>query len=121
MKTLDPIVVYAVLIEMMGPALFWFLALLAVSGIFLFAGVLIREKGLSNKRLIRAEIIGILGGFGALVLMAYVTVSGFTDAGGPVDWLLVGLIFGGGVVGTTILSYALMGTLFPRVTVDIER
>ena len=51
------------------------------------------------------------GGIGALVLMAYVTVSGFTDAGGPVDWLLVGLIWGGGLVGTTILSYALMGLL----------
>ena len=76
MKTLDPIVFYAVLIEMMGPALFWFLVLLAVAGIFLFARVLIREKGLSNKRLIHAEIIGILGGFGALVLMGVVSENG---------------------------------------------
>lgn len=121
MKTLDPIVFYAVLIEMMGPALFWFLVFLTVAGVFLFARVLVREKGLSSKRLVRAEIIGVLGGFGALVLMAYVTVSGFTDAGGPVDWLLVGLIFGGGVVGTTVLSYALMGAFLPGKTVDVGR
>ena len=38
-------------------------------------------------------------------------LSGFTDAGGPVDWLLVGLIWGGGLVGTTILGYALMGLM----------
>ena len=118
MKTLDPIVVYAVLIEMMGPALFWFLVFLTVAGVFLFARVLVREKGLSSKRLVRAEIIGVLGGFGALVLMAYVTVSGFTDAGGPVDWLLVGLIFGGGVVGSTVLSYALMGTFLSGKSVE---
>ena len=121
MKTLDPTVFYAVLIEMMGPALFWFLVLLAVGGICLFVLVLIREKGLSNKRLVHAEIIGIFGGFGALVLMAYVTVSGFTDAGGPVDWLLVGLIFRGGVLGTTILSYALMGAFRSRMATEFER
>ena len=119
MKTLDPIVVYAVLIEMMGAGLFWGLVVLALAGILLFSWVLIREQTISSKRLVRAELLGVLGGFAALVLMAYVTVSGFTDAGGPVDWLLVGLIFGGGVVGTTVLSYALMGLLFNEQRTEI--
>ncbi len=111
MKTLDPMVFYAVLVEMMGPWLLWSLVLIALFGIIAFIRVVLRERGLSSQRLIMAEVLGLFGGVGALVLMAYVTVSGFTDAGGPVDWLLVGLIWGGGLVGTTILSYALMGLL----------
>ncbi|WP_153109300.1 DUF5368 domain-containing protein [Propionivibrio limicola] len=109
MKALDPMVFYAVLVEMMGPWLFWSLILLTAFGLGTFAWVIFREKGLSSRRLVRCELIGVAGGFGALWLMAYVTVSGFTDAGGPVDWLLIGLIWGGGLVGTTILSYASFG------------
>ncbi len=109
MNTLDPMVFYAVLVEMMGPWLLWSLVLLAAFGIIAFIWVFLRERGLSSKRLVIAEVLGLFGGIGALVLMAYVTLSGFTDAGGPVDWLLVGLIWGGGLAGTTILSYALMG------------
>lgn len=113
MKTLDPMVFYAVLLEMMGPWLLWTLVLTAVFGIVSFAWVIARERGFSPKRLVISEVLGLFGGIGALVLMAYVTVSGFTDAGGPVDWLLVGLIWGGGVVGTTVLSYAVFGLLAP--------
>lgn len=109
MKTLDPMVFYAVLVEMMGPWLLWSLVMTAAFGVFGFIWVFLRERRLSSKRLIIAEVLGLFGGVGALVLMAYVTVSGFTDAGGPVDWLLVGLIWGGGLAGTTILSYAVMG------------
>ena len=109
MKDLDPLVFYAVFVEMMGPVLFWLLVLTAVAGIALFIWIVVREKGLSSRRLIRSEILGLFGGIGALVLMARVTVSGFTDAGGPVDWLLVGLIWGMGLAGTTVLSYALLG------------
>lgn len=109
MKTLDPMAFYAVLVEMMGPWLLWSLILTATFGIFAFVWVFVRERGLSSKRLIIAEVLGLFGGVGALVLMAYVTVSGFTDAGGPVDWLLVGMIWGSGLAGTTVLSYAVMG------------
>ena len=111
MKTLDPMVFYAVLVEMMGPWLLWSLILTAAFGIAGFLWTLLRERGISSKRLVFSEIVGIFGGIGALVLMAYVTVSGFTDAGGPVDWLLVGLIWGCGLAGTTILSYAILGLI----------
>lgn len=111
MKDLDPLVLYYVFVEMMGPFLLWSLVLTTVLGLWIFFWILVRERGFSSKRLVRSEIIGLFGGVGALVLMARVTVSGFTDAGGPVDWLLVGLIWGGGLAGTTILSYALLGLI----------
>lgn len=111
MKTLDPMVFCAVLVEMMGTWLLWSLILTATFGIVAFVWVFLRERGLSSKRLIIAEIPGLFCGDGALVLMAYVTLSGFTDAGSPVDWLLVGLIWGSGLVGATTLSYAVLGLL----------
>ncbi len=116
MKDLDPLVFYYVFVEMMGPWLLWSLVLAAVFGLWAFFSVVIRERGISSKRLVRSEIAGLFGGAGALVLMAHVTMSGFTDAGGPVDWLLVGLIWGAGLAGTTILSYALLGLIERRRT-----
>jgi hypothetical protein len=116
MKDLDPLVFYYVFVEMMGPWLLWSLVLAAIFGLWAFFSVVIRERGISSKRLVRSEIAGLFGGAGALVLMAHVTMSGFTDAGGPVDWLLVGLIWGAGLAGTTILSYALLGLIERRQT-----
>lgn len=110
MNELDFYTLYVVFYEMMG-MLFWILIALVIFGIGGFILVLTREGGLQSRRLIISEILGLLGGFMALFIMAKVTISGFSDAGGPVDWLLVGLIWGGGMVGVTILSYAIMGML----------
>lgn len=110
MKELDPIVMFAVFQEMLGPVL-WLLAALAVGGIALAVRAFLRDGGIDSRRLVRSELLGLLGGAGALVLMADVTHSGFTDAGGPVDWLLIGLIWGIGLAGTTILAYGLQGIL----------
>ena len=54
-------------------------------------------------------VLGLLAGCLALVLMAKVSSSGFTDAGGPADWFLIALVFGLGLAGTTILIYTLLG------------
>jgi hypothetical protein len=110
MKELDPIVMFAVFQEMLGPVL-WLLVALAVGGIALALRVFLRDGGINSRLLVRSELIGLLGGAGALVLMAKVTHSGFTDAGGPVDWLLIGLIWGIGLAGTTILAYGIQGML----------
>lgn len=110
MKDLDFVTLLSVFNEMMGPVL-WLLVILAIAGVSAFLFVLMRERELKGTRLIRAELIGVAGGFAALVIMAWITVSGFTDAGGPVDWLLIGIIWGIGLVGTTILAYAVMGLI----------
>lgn len=46
-----------------------------------------------------------------MAVMAWVMLSGFSDAGGPVDRLLVGVIWGVGVVSGAVLSYAVLGLL----------
>ncbi|MGY6626990.1 MAG: DUF5368 family protein [Oceanicaulis sp.] len=108
MQELDPAVLVAVLLEMMG-VWFWLLLLLALAGLGGFAWVVWRERSVSSGRVVRAQAFALLAGAGALVLMAHVTRSGFTDAGGPIDWLLIVMIFAGGWVGGTILLYAAIG------------
>lgn len=108
MKEFDPLVILAVFQEMLGFWL-WVLLLLAIGGIVAFLVLWIREQHLVSRRLVQSEAVGLLGGVLALVIMAKVSSSGFTDAGGPLDWLLVGVIYGIGFIGTVILVYALMG------------
>jgi hypothetical protein len=114
MKELDPLVFLSVFHEMLGPML-WLMLLLAVGGIAAFVALVLREQGLVSRRLVRAELLGVLGGGVALVIMAKVSSSGFTDAGGPADWFLIALVYGVGLVGTTILTYSAMGWMRPRV------
>ena len=112
MKQLDPAVLWAVFVEMMGPVL-WLLIALAAIGILGFLFVLQRDGRLVSSRLVKAELIGFFGGFVALAITAWVTVSGFSDAGGPIDWLMIAIIWGIGLVGFTILAYAGLGLFFP--------
>lgn len=108
MKELDPMIFLAVFQEMLGPLL-WVLILLAAGGTLAFFMLVAREKGLVAKRLVKAEFAGLAGGVLSLVLMAKVSSSGFTDAGGPADWFLIALVFGIGLVGTIVLVYSALG------------
>lgn len=108
MKELDPWVMLAIMQEMLGPVL-WLLVGVAVLGLAAFAALLLRERRLDARRLVRSQLLGLIGGALALVLMARVSSSGFTDAGGPIDWILIALVFGAGLVGTAILTYTAMG------------
>jgi len=113
MKSFDPLVFYYVFQEMLG-MLLPLLVVLAVAGVLAFIAVLRHDGGLVSRRLVVSEAVGVAGGFAALALMAAVTLSGFTDAGGPVDWLLIGIIWGVGMVGTTILAYTAQGIVHWR-------
>ncbi|MFJ5483707.1 DUF5368 domain-containing protein [Pectobacterium actinidiae] len=108
MKELDPLIVLAVFEEMLGPQL-WLLMAVIVLGTLAFLVLLIRERGVASRRLVRSQALGVVGGALALVLMAQVSSSGFTDAGGPVDWLLIALVFGLGLAGSAILFYTATG------------
>ncbi|TFL14283.1 hypothetical protein CSC67_09035 [Pusillimonas caeni] len=119
MKELDPTVLLAVLREMLGP-LFWPLSAVLVLGALALAALLLRERrillrrlGRSHvlgllRRLGRSHVLGLLGGLGALVLMR-VSAAGFVAVGGPVDWLLLGLVFVLGVLGGAAAFYTLGG------------
>jgi hypothetical protein len=108
MKDLDVAVFLAVFQEMLGPLL-WLLVAVAFFGIAAFLVALVRERGLRSGRFVVAQLVGLAGGALAILFMQAVTDSGFRDIGGPIDWVLVALIFVVGAVGTTILAYGLIG------------
>lgn len=109
MSELDPIVLLAVFQEMLGAPLLWLLIILGIVTPLAFITLLLRERRLVSSRMLYSQAVGLLGGGLALVLMARVSSSGFTDAGGPVDWLLIGLIFGMGLIATTLILYSIAG------------
>lgn len=109
MKEMDPLVFWYVFQEMLGAPLLWLLIILIVGGTLAFGLLLFKERTIVSRRLVRAQAIGLLGGVVALVLMAKVSSSGFTDAGGPADWFLIALVFGLGAVGSTVLGYTVAG------------
>lgn len=112
MKEFDPLIFLVVFQEMLGPLL-WLLILLAMVGTLAFLRLLIKEKGIVARRLVRAELAGLGGGVLALILMAKVSSSGFTDAGGPADWFLIALVFGMGLIGSAIIVYSFLGWRAP--------
>lgn len=110
MKELDPHTLLVVFQEMLG-AMLWPLAAVLVLGTLAFLLLVLRERGLRSRRLVRAQALGLPGGAVALWIMASVSSSGFTDAGGPADWLLIALVFTLGAVGAIIVTYTLAGWL----------
>lgn len=109
MKELDPLIFWYVFQEMLGTPLLWLLIVLIAGGTLAFLFLLLKERTIVARRLVCAQAIGVLGGVLALVVMAKVSSSGFTDAGGPADWFLIALVFGLGAVGTTVLGYTVAG------------
>lgn len=108
MKELDPLVFLAVFQEMLGPLL-WVLLGLAALTTAAFVVLLLRQRTIVPRLLVRAQLLGLIGGGLALVLMAKVSSSGFTDAAGPADWILIALVFALGAIGATIVTYTALG------------
>ena len=114
MKELDPLVFLAVFEEMLGIWL-WPLVAAIVLVTLAFLVLLVKERRIVSRRLVWSEVLGVVGGALALVLMAAVSSSGFTDAAGPADWILIAIVFALGAVGATVFAYTAAGWWPKRV------
>ena len=110
MKELDPLILIAVFQEMLGPVL-WLLIAVVLIGTVAFLGLLLRERRIVSRRLMWSEAVGLFGGVMSLVLMARVSASGYSDAAGPADWILIAAVFTAGAIGSTVIAYTLFGWL----------
>jgi hypothetical protein len=108
MSTFDPMVFLAVFQEMLG-AWLWIGVAAAAVALVTFLVVWRRDGGLRAKRLVWSQVISVLGGIAAILLMQHVTSSGFRDIGGPIDWVLGIAIFAVGGVVSFIATYAALG------------
>jgi hypothetical protein len=119
MKELDIAVFVAVFHEMLGPLL-WIGLAVAVLVVVAFAWLVVRDRGLIAARLAWSELVGLVGAVVAVLFMQWVTSSGFSDIGGPIDWVLVAAIALAGFVSATLTAYVGFGVLAGRGAVAAQ-
>lgn len=120
MKELEIGVFVSVFVEMLGPVLFWLLVLAILVVTAAFVWVLVRDRGLDSRRLVRAQLLGLVGGIAAVLFMQWITNSGFRDIGGPVDLMLVALIFVLGAIGAAIFAYTVQAVVLGEPEPELE-
>jgi hypothetical protein len=107
MKDLTLETLLAVFEEMFGPALFWTMVVVAVLITLAYLYVLIRDRALSMRKFLLAQLSMPFGAVAAVLFVQWVTSSGFRDIGGPVDVIVLLGVAAAGAVGLAILVYTL--------------
>jgi len=69
--------------------------------------VLIRDRAVSWKKFLWAQLSMPFGAIGAVLFVQRMTHSGFGDIGGPVDVIVMLMVAAAGAVGLAILVYTL--------------
>ena len=113
MKELTFETMIAVFEEIFGRGLF--LAMVAVAALITLAYlyVLVRDRSVSWKKFLLAQLSLPFGGIAAVIFVQKVTRSGFGDIGGPVDvFVLMGVALLG-AIGLAILVYTVQSLLRP--------
>ncbi|MDX5356731.1 MAG: DUF5368 domain-containing protein [Rhodobacterales bacterium] len=113
MKELTFETLIAVLEEIFGRGLFWAMvvAALVVTGAYLY--VLIRDRAMSMRKFLWAQVAMPFGAIAAVLFVQAVTSSHFRDIGGPVDVIVLLGVAAMGAVGAAILVYTAQ-SLFRR-------
>lgn len=101
----------AVFEEIFGRGLFWSMVVGALVVTALYLYVLIRDRHLSARKFLLAQLFMPVGAVGAVVFVQKVTRSGFDDLGGPIDWIVLLGVAGVGAVGLAILVYTVQALI----------
>lgn len=120
MKEFDLHMILAIFQEMLGPFL-WLLLALSGIGTVAFVLLLALERRIALLRLVWSELVGLFGGVMSLVFMAEISSSGYSDAAGPADWILLALVFVLGAIGTAIMAYTAIGWIGMAVRQPVRR
>jgi hypothetical protein len=105
MKELSPGMIIAVMEEIFGQALFWAMVAVAAVVTLAYLYVLIRDRSLSMRKFLLAQLSMPFGAIAAIWFVQVMTHSSYRDIGGPIDlivYLGVGVL---GAVGLAILVY----------------
>ncbi len=101
----------AVFEEMFGRGLFWAMVLVAVAITLAYIFVLIRDRELSMRKFLLAQLSMPFGGAAAVWFVMVMTNSGFRDIGGPIDWIVLLGVFVAGAIGFAILVYVVQSLM----------
>jgi hypothetical protein len=95
----------AVFEEMFGQVVFWAMVVVAVVVTVLYIYVLIRDRAMSMRKFLWAQVSMPFGAIAAVWFVLTATNSQLSDMGGPIDLLVLLGIAGLGAVGFAILIY----------------
>jgi|SRR5690554_6454882 len=111
MEELTLSTLFAVFEEMFGGVLFWALVVAAVAITALYLYVLVRDRAMSMRKFLLAQLSMSVGAVAAVVLVLQITSSRLADMGGPIDWLMLLGIAATGAIGFAILVYVVQSVL----------
>ncbi|MCC6001989.1 MAG: DUF5368 domain-containing protein [Pararhodobacter sp.] len=101
----------AVFEEMFGRALWWTLVGLAVVITLAWVYVLVRDRAVSWRKFLLAQLSMPVGAVAAVIFILWITSSGLRDIGGPIDVIVLLGVAVLGAVGLSILVYVAQSLL----------
>jgi uncharacterized membrane protein YhaH (DUF805 family) len=116
MKDLTFGTLIAVFEEIFGRGLFWAMVVAAVIVTFGYLYVLIRDRSVSWRKFLYAQLSMPFGAVLAVWFVMAMTKSRLTDLGGPVDIIVLLGIAGMGAIGMAVLVYTLESLLGSKRT-----
>lgn len=111
MKDLTFETLIAVFEEIFGRGLFWAMVAAAVLVTAAYLYVLIRDRSMSMRKFLLAQLSMPFGAVAAVVFVQAMTHSHLRDIGGPIDVIVLLGVAVLGAVGTAILVYTLQSLL----------
>ena len=121
MKDLTFETLLAVFEEIFGRGLFWLMVGAAVIVTLAYLYVLFRDRAVSWKKFLYAQISMPVGAVLAVWFVMVMTESQLTDLGGPVDVIVFLGIAAMGAVGMAILVYTIEALVGTRRTRDHQQ
>ena len=114
MKELTLETLFAVWEEMFGKGLFWAMVAAAALITLGYLFVLIRDRSVSWRKFLWAQLSMPFGAVAAVVFVWQMTSSGLKDIGGPVDLIVLMAVAVAGAVGLAILVYTVESLIWPK-------
>jgi drug/metabolite transporter (DMT)-like permease len=113
MKDLTFGMMIAVFEEMFGRGLFWAMVAAAAVVTALYLYVLVRDRHVSWRKFLWAQLSMPVGAVGAVAFLMAVTDSHLRDIGGPVDVIVLLGVAAVGAVGLAVLVYTAQSLIRP--------
>jgi membrane-associated phospholipid phosphatase len=113
MKDLTFETLIAVFEEIFGRGLFWGMVVAAVVVTLAYLYVLIRDRHISWRKFLLAQLSMPFGAVAAVWFVLVMTSSKLANIGGPIDVIILLMIAAGGAVGAAILVYTAQSFLAP--------
>jgi len=120
MKELTLGTLIAVFEEIFGRGLFWAMVIVAAVITLAYFYVLIRDREVSWKKFLWAQLSMPFGAIAAVLFVQFMTNSGFSDIGAPIDVIVLLMVAVAGAIGGAIFVYTVDSLVWPKKDEDLS-